>query len=228
MLRKGLSGNFLKLIALITMTVDHIGHILLPQYLILRVIGRLAFPIYAYMIAEGCHHTKNKAAYLGTVAGVGLACQLVYFITMRSMFLCILITFSLSIAMIYLLENAEKRDGFLPWLLVAAGLLVLLFLCVFLPWLLPGTDYGIDYGLVGILLPVLVYVGRDREERLFLMAVGLVLLAINYGGIQWYALAALPLLTLYNGKRGSWKLKWLFYVYYPLHLAALQMIALLR
>ena len=52
-MKRGLTGNQLKLIALITMTIDHIGYILLPQYRILRIIGRLAFPIYAYMIAVG-------------------------------------------------------------------------------------------------------------------------------------------------------------------------------
>lgn len=56
---KGLNSNQLKLLALLTMTVDHIGVHLFPQYPILRIIGRLAFPIYAYCIAEGCVHTKT-------------------------------------------------------------------------------------------------------------------------------------------------------------------------
>ena len=56
----GLTGNQLKLIALITMTIDHIGFMLLPQVKILRAIGRIAFPIFAYMIAEGCQYTRNR------------------------------------------------------------------------------------------------------------------------------------------------------------------------
>ena len=55
----GLTGNLLKLIAMLTMTIDHIGVILLPQYRILRIIGRLTMPIYAFMIAEGCHYTHR-------------------------------------------------------------------------------------------------------------------------------------------------------------------------
>ena len=55
----GLSASTLKIIACILMVVDHLGAILLPQYMILRVIGRLSYPIFAYFIAEGCRYTRN-------------------------------------------------------------------------------------------------------------------------------------------------------------------------
>ena len=61
--RFALTGNQLKLIAMLTMTIDHIGVILLPQYRFLRIIGRLSMPIYAFMIAEGCHYTHDRKAY---------------------------------------------------------------------------------------------------------------------------------------------------------------------
>ena len=56
----GLTGNQLKLIALFAMTCDHVGLQLLPNVLILRILGRLALPIFAYMIAEGCRYTRNR------------------------------------------------------------------------------------------------------------------------------------------------------------------------
>lgn len=56
----GLTGNQLKLLALIAMTCDHVGLQLLPQFIILRIIGRLAAPLFAYMIAEGCRYTHNR------------------------------------------------------------------------------------------------------------------------------------------------------------------------
>ena len=59
----GLNGNTLKIIAAITMLIDHTGFLLFPQSVVLRVIGRLAYPIYAFMIAEGCRHTRNKLRY---------------------------------------------------------------------------------------------------------------------------------------------------------------------
>ena len=59
-----------------------------------------------------------------------------------------------------------------------------------------------------------------------MFAIGLCLLSYSCGGIQWYGLATLPLLALYNGKRGRIRLKYLFYIYYPAHLAALYLLGL--
>ena len=58
--RFGLNNNQLKILAIVIMTIDHVGMEIMPQFRILRIIGRLAFPIFAFMIAEGCHHTKNR------------------------------------------------------------------------------------------------------------------------------------------------------------------------
>ena len=63
-MKLSLTSNQLKLLAMVTMTLDHIGVHLFPQCLFLRIIGRLAMPIYAYMIAEGCAHTRNRKQYL--------------------------------------------------------------------------------------------------------------------------------------------------------------------
>ena len=59
-----ISGNQLKIIALVAMTWDHMGKQLFPQIGWLQIVGRLAFPIFAYMIAEGCAYTKNRKKYL--------------------------------------------------------------------------------------------------------------------------------------------------------------------
>ena len=72
----GLTGNQLKLFALLAMTCDHIGVQLFPRLLILRIIGRLALPIFAYMIAQGCRYTKNKKKYLMTIAAVAVGAVL--------------------------------------------------------------------------------------------------------------------------------------------------------
>ena len=93
------SGNQLKIIALVAMTCDHVGKVLLPKYEILQIVGRLAFPIFAYMIAEGCRYTRNRGKHLLQVVLVAILCQIVYFVVERSLFQCILVTFSLSIGM---------------------------------------------------------------------------------------------------------------------------------
>ena len=81
----GLTGNQLKLIALITMTIDHVGMMLLPQLRILRAIGRIAFPIFAYMIAEGCRYTHSRKKYLLSMLGIAALYQIVCFFAMGSL-----------------------------------------------------------------------------------------------------------------------------------------------
>ena len=219
-MKLSLTSNQLKLLAMVTMTLDHIGVHLFPQCLFLRIIGRLAMPIYAYMIAEGCAHTRNRKHYLLQLAGMAFVCQLVYFIAMGSLFQCILVTFSLSILLIYAIESPTRWHA-------PAAFCGVVFFTLLLPQLLQGTDYAIDYGLWGVLLPMAVYLGKTRKQKLLLGAILLCLLALESGGIQWLGLAALLPLALYSGKRGKASLKWLFYLYYPLHLVVIFAIGLL-
>lgn len=224
----GLTGNQLKIIALLSMTCDHVGYQLLNNNKLAYILGRLAFPIFAYMIAEGARYTRNRKKYFFLTFGVGLFCQIVYFVTSGSLYQCILITFSCSLLLIYTLDHAIKRANADAWGLFAFLFLAVFFLVHLLPPLLPHTDYRLDYGIWGVLCPVLVFLGRNKWQKLLFASVALVFLALTYGEIQWFAFAAIPLLALYNGRRGTWNLKYLFYIYYPLHLGVIALLALLR
>jgi hypothetical protein len=212
----GLTGNQLKLIALISMTCDHVGLQLFPNILLLRILGRLALPIFAYMIAEGCRHTRSRKRYLLRMAGLAAVCQVVYFVAMESLYQCILVTFSLSICLIYALDNLQQHPGTGSRLLALGTLTVVFALCVVLPDFLPGFE--IDYGLMGVLLPVLIYFGKPSHH--FLLA-GVILLCLGTGGIQWWSLCAIPLLGMYNEQRGRTNMGRVFYIYYPLHLVVI-------
>lgn len=225
--RPGLTGNQLKILAMAAMTCDHVGLQLLPQFGVLRIIGRLALPIYAYMIAEGCRYTHDRKNYLLRILTLAILCQIVYFVAMGSLYQCILVTFSLSICLIYALDYAGKRRGAGAVFLTMGALMAVYFVCVLLPKLLPGTDFGVDYGLWGVLLPVLVYCGKNRRQKLCLLTLGLLLLCAAFGGSQWWALLAVPLLMAYNGRRGKYPIGKLFYIYYPLHLVVIYGISLL-
>ena len=219
-----LSGNQLKLIAMLTMTLDHIGLYLLPQVQWLRILGRLSLPIYAYMIAEGCRYTHSRKGYFARIAFLAAICQVVYFLAMGSLYQCILVTFCLSIGMIFCLDAMRRSN---TW--ISRGLFVLAvwgvgFVCEILPALLPGTDFAVDYGFFGALLPVLAYWGKDRNQNVLLLGVGLVLLALDLGGIQWCALGALPLLLCYTGQKGKHSLGMVFYLYYPVHLVVIYLL----
>ena len=221
--RFGLTGNQLKILAMIAMTCDHVGLQLLPKYSILRIIGRLALPIYAYMIAEGCRYTRNKLRYFLMVFGLGTACQLVYYFFSGDTYLNILLTFSCSILLIYALQASyEKKNQALWSILFCAG-----FLAAY------GLDQllTIDYGFWGIMAPVFVAFAHLRKfphwASVLLLGIPLVLLSADMGGIQYYSLLSLPLLLLYSGKRGKCQMKYFFYIFYPVHLAVLQAIAML-
>ena len=103
-----LSGTALKLIAAASMLIDHIGVVLFPEVTALRIVGRISFPIFAFMIAEGCIYTRNRLRYFLTVFLLGAGCQLVYFLYDGSRYLGVLLTFSLSILLIFALQGLKN------------------------------------------------------------------------------------------------------------------------
>lgn len=235
-----MTGNQLKILALLTMTIDHIGVVLLPQYPILRIIGRLSYPIFAYMIAEGCFYTHNKKRYLGGIVLLGLACQIVFFAAMGSLEQSILTTFALGIIVVYALQLVDERRDALSVFALIGALALAACACFGVPLLLAQTDYVVDYGFTGVLLPAICYMPRiffkqagDAKRRwitLAFCAVGLMLVTLETSSgfqmIQIWSLLALIPLALYNGKRGTWRMKYLFYVYYPAHLVVIQGISM--
>lgn len=220
---KQLSGNALKIIAAIAMFIDHMGLLLFPGNLAFRYVGRLAFPIYAFMIAEGCKYTRNRLQYLGCLAGLASICQIAYFFFDGSTYMCILVTFSLSILTIYALDRLKSAPGLLNALLfvtAVAGVYVL------------NQLFDIDYGFWGCMVPVFASFPHGTKHdsisaRVAALGLGLIILSTILGGIQGWSLLALPLLLCYSGKRGKRKMKYFFYVFYPAHLVLLEAIALL-
>ena len=103
-----MSAFILKIIAAAAMLADHTGLILFPSNEMLRVIGRLAFPIYAYFIAEGFRYTRNRHMYFLRIFLLGFLCQIVYYIADRSLYLGVLITFSLSIIVMAFVDKLKK------------------------------------------------------------------------------------------------------------------------
>ncbi len=243
------SGNALKIIAAITMLIDHMGVVLFPRAEILRIIGRISFPIFAYMIAEGCHYTKNKLKYFLSVFLLGAGCQLVYSLYGGGKLLGILITFSISILVVYAMQYMKKAL-LLQEPLIKQIFSVLLFSAIIFGVYVLNEKLLIDYGFFGCMAPAFASAFKipreiqaqneqsekavctkaatlNKELLLNVLSLGicLVFLIFTMSALQAYALLALPLLLLYSGKRGRLKMKYFFYVFYPLHLAALEGIA---
>ena len=218
----GLDATALKLLGVVTMTVDHIGYILCPDLVLLRILGRLAYPIFAYLIAEGCTYSKHKAKYFLAVLGTGLLCSIASYGAEHTLYQSIMITFACSIGLIFLLERALVQRNRILWTGVFTVALTACFL-LFQFRLIPRLET--DYGFLGTITPLLVWLGKGNREKILGLTVGLCLIALEMGGIQMFSLAAVPVLALYNGKRGKYQWKPFFYLYYPIHLAVLYGIA---
>ena len=102
-----MTGNKLKILACLFMLLDHIGYLLLPQIIFFRYIGRLALPLFSYLIAEGCLYTKNKLRYFLSLFILAILCQGAFFIEMainggiKEFYFNILFTLSFSVIICY-------------------------------------------------------------------------------------------------------------------------------
>ncbi|MBQ3815783.1 MAG: hypothetical protein II836_06980 [Clostridia bacterium] len=240
-----MSSFILKLIAAASMLLDHMGILFFPGRDIFRILGRLAFPLFAFCIAEGFRYTRSRWKYFLRIFVLGFLCQVVYTIAERDFYLGILITFSLSIALMAALdcvktalrgeksalakglgkllggEIGEAADRAVTTAVFLAG-------CFGVFWL--TTVVKVDYGFFGVMLPVCCSLFEERPQRLVMFSACLLSLAIAEVGwpIQYWSLLAVPLLVLYNGKPGRVRMKYFFYIFYPLHLVILYGISMLR
>lgn len=232
-----MSRNALKIIACISMLIDHIGYILLPEYIFLRYIGRLAMPIFAFFIGEGCLYTRDRKKYLFRIFSLGLVCQAFYvleyiiFKTGDPFYLNILLTFSASVIICSCFlscfdENGKHKIGKENLIL---GLVVAFF--VFICYLDKKDTIPLhfDYGLGGILLPLFAATTKERKKKLITFTAGLILcvLSLNYRDdiLTVCALSSLIPLAFYNGKPGKKNLTKAFYLFYPIHLGVLYLIS---
>ncbi len=235
-----LNGNTLKIFASVCMLIDHIGMILLPQVEILRVIGRLSMPIFAFFIAEGCKYTHDKANYLLFMATLGVAMMIVQYAFTGMFFGNILILFSLSILLIYVFQKykevifATKFDLNKQFIWLGLFLLTIIFCIV------SCNILRVDYGFYGVMLAFFASLPNFRgidagilnrfdnlATRLAFWGLAMLALALDLGGTQIASLIALLPLAMYNGQRGKIRLKYFFYIFYPTHIAILYGIALL-
>lgn len=244
-----MNRNHLKLIACAAMLLDHMGLLLFPDVLALRMIGRVAMPLFAFFIGEGCRYTKNRKKYFLSVFLLGVGCQLIYIvdalietggaaITSDAWYLNILLCFSVAIPGGYLLRDvsaADRKNAPVP---VGKFVCLLLWAAaltaggVLLPLAREHFGWGLefDYGVWAILLCVAGVPFETREMKLLAFsAVLLLYCAVSYRAypIVWCALLSLPLLFLYNGQSGSKRFKYAFYIFYPAHLGVLYLVSLL-
>ena len=201
-----MTGFQLKLLAMLAMTADHIGAVFFPEIPLLRWIGRLAMPVLCFFIGEGLRHTRSPRRYLLRLTGFALLSELPFDLAFYGGIKWGHQNVYFTLALGLLALWAIQSRGMEGWLLALTAALAAELL-------------GCDYGMYGVLLILLLdRFHSARSEQLAAAA----LLNLAFFGLQTQTLSliALPLLWLYNGKRGRDDRR-LFYLYYPAHLCVL-------
>ena len=226
------------------MCIDHLGLMLYPDVLWLRMIGRVSMPLFAFAIAEGCRYTRNKWKHFFLLFGLGAICQLAYAVVdPETLYFGILITFSFSTLMIYAMQYAkqctfeEKKVWWkitLAWLLFFALVAGTYTFCQF---------FTVDYKFWGCMLPVFASIfdfHRIPAPRILknldvlplrVLCMAIPMVPMLYAGmlvhITRYSFLAIPILLLYNGEKGKRNMKYFFYIFYPAHLVLLEGLVIL-
>lgn len=208
----GLDGFVLKSIAMVAMLIDHMGAVLFPQYLGMRMIGRIAFPIYCFLLVEGAMHTSDIRKYELRLFLFALVSELPFDLAFQGT-----IDFNHQNVFFTLLLGVIGIDLAQRWKSKLNTILIFIILVIVAEFL--RTDYG-GSGIVFIFFYYLLYQKKVVKQLAFVLENYLL-----YGsGVQIYAsFAVLPML-LYNGKKGP-SLKYVFYVFYPAHLLILYLIS---
>ena len=246
-----MNRNHLKIIACVSMLCDHMGYLLFPQAVRLRYIGRLAMPLFAYFIGEGCRYTRSRKKYVCRIVVLAAVCQAAYFaeellagggrLTASSgcWYFNILFTFVLACFACFLwldgavLFRRGKRQKAAVCFAGLAAYLAALALFTWFAWRqrqTAGWSLYVDYGLCGVLLPLSVVLMDKKLPKTACFAAALLVYCLVFMAelpYVWFSLLCLPLLLCYNGQGGSVRLKYLFYVFYPAHLAVLYLLSLL-
>lgn len=215
-----LSSAVLQIIAIITMAIDHVGCYLFPDQLWLRAIGRIAFPIFAFLLVEGFKHTRSLPKYFARILITAIITQ--FAIAGLDTWSKYNVLFSFCLSLIALL--CAEYGGFfivvIPLLVLAAGAI------------------NCDYGTLGVLLVLgFYYIDRLSRGKMFTkitlnlaVLTSITLLMVNeysWPPVQVFAIFASVPIALYSGKKGRRLPRIFGYVFYPAHLFMILLIRLL-
>lgn len=233
-----LSSNALKIIACACMVTDHAGIVFMGNNCIMRAVGRLAFPIFAFLLVQGLLHTSNVRRYLLRLGIFALVSELPFDLAMHDTIWYpeaqnIFFTLTVGLFAIYALESRGPIGRWKVEIALAAALL--------------AEFLRFDYGMAGVGIIIMFYLfdkersgisgkdggdmvhacpGADARTGLYYswkQNLGIVVLSslvyiLCLGMNQMYALLAMIPVNMYSGERGRMKLKYFFYLFYPLHL----------
>ena len=253
-MKKGLTSNGLKIIAIITMLIDHIGYYMYPYleketYYLFRTIGRISMPIFAYLIVQGFFHTKNLKKYIYRIFGLAVITQICLAIlsyininyfpsyhTRIHSYLNILFSYTLSLILLAILDRKkiiEKYDETINLSIKIFGFIIIL---------VSYLTFNIDYGMrIPFIMLGLYYTEKlfkkpgcfeSNFKYLFLILITFLLsltFVKNSVICKYWMLLSLLFIAFYNGEKGknSKLVQYLFYAFFPIHHALLYLISMI-
>lgn len=234
---KVFSSSSLKIIAISLMLIDHIAAVFVasngtqyPVYVFMRLVGRLAFPIFAFLIAEGFYYTKNYSRYLIRLIIFALLSEIpfdlaFYHTPFAFEYQNVFFTLAIGLIAVYIFDMYKEKN------------LTLAYISLFLLGVL-SIILRTDYSVAGVLMIFSFYYFRGHFIKILISIFFInFLLIYNYlnqfligqvdfdfmGIIQIFALLSLVLIYFYNHKKG-FHLKYVFYLFYPVHLLLLYLL----
>lgn len=240
---------WLKIIAVTTMFIDHIAAIIGLDYfsalqldwlyIVMRSIGRISFPIFAFFVAEGWQHTKNKTKYFLYILIFAIISQPIYYFALNEQLfeLNILFTFCISILLFVIVDNIKQYKS-LTFIYICS-----IFAILMVVFMLDAMGITISYGVYGVLLPLIFYILYNSNfpyHKLILWIIVAIAMILHWlifylvnptcdilSFYRLFALLSIPVLLLYNGQKGKYSLKWFFYIFYPTHLLIIWLFSLI-
>ena len=244
----GISGYWLKMIAVITMLIDHSAATILERILVqmpswapatvdnweqwyrldllLRGIGRMAFPIYCFLLVEGFHYTHSRRKYAARLFVFALISEVPFDMALNQSVLEFSynnVFFTLFLGLLVIMAADWVMERFSSDNLTSEiGRITLLVVIGMVGCALASYVISCDYGASGVIAIYIMYLLRSKRELGFALAV--VSLGVFSGELELLALLMLIPLHFYNGTRGK-QHKYFFYAFYLLHLLLLALIA---
>lgn len=255
--KKGLSGSTLKLVAIVSMFIDHFAAIILDRYLIsigimnlnqenillpenrtmliiygidmiMRLIGRLGFPLFCFLLIEGYYHTRSKAKYGMRLAMFSLISEIPFDLGFKSQVLEFTYQ-NVFFTLFFGFMTVWGIDAFCTWVGKKIQGKIRLVPCILGTVIITAVGAVIvellktDYASIGVITIVLMYLLRQKSKA-GSMALGCLALTVRMP-VEFTSFAAVPLVAKYNGTRGL-KLKYFFYLFYPGHILLLAIVCM--
>jgi len=238
---KVLNASHLKFIAMACMLLDHMWATVVDGNLWMTCVGRVAFPIFAFQVAEGYAHTKNFKKYLLRMFLFALISEIPYNLMAGGWWISpfgqnVMFTFCLTLLLIRLIDKARAKHWALGLVVTVLGAFIGYYV---------GMFTFVDYYGYGILMVLVFWLFRNVRFGWLVTLAAMVYINFEMIGgmhlgwtpfgrealfpVQGFAVLALILIWMYNGKQGikSKAFQYVCYAFYPVHMLILALIAML-